>query len=74
MAGDLEREAPGFGRLYVPLPTWGWFALLIFSAMWLLCFVRHVQHCAIAGSLASWYAPHHQSPLAMGTSRRGGPV
>jgi len=53
--GDLELAAPGFGHLYVPLSTWGWFTLLGFTCAWLLCFVRHAQHAAIAGSLATWY-------------------
>ena len=53
--GDLELASPGFGHLHVPLPTWGWSALLAFTTAWLLCFVRHAQHAAIAGSLATWY-------------------
>lgn len=53
--GELVRAQPGFGHLHVPLETWGWGALLVFGTLWLLCFVRHVQHCAIAGTLSSWY-------------------
>ena len=53
--GDLVRATPGFGHLYVPLSTCGWMALVVFGAMWMLCFVKHLQHAAIAGALSSWY-------------------
>ena len=42
--GTLEPASPGFGHLHVPLATWGWLALLTFGALWMLCFVRHLQH------------------------------
>ena len=53
--GELEPRTPGFGHIFLPIETWGWLALLGLTGVWTLCFIRHVQHCAVAGALSSWY-------------------
>ena len=61
--GEMEATTPGFGHIHVPLVTWAWFILLTASCLWTLCFVRHMQHCAVAGALSTWYAASHLPPL-----------
>lgn len=45
----------GFGHLDVEPVTWAWFALQSFGCFWLVSFLRHVQHCTVAGSVSFWY-------------------
>ena len=53
--GELVKAFPGFGHLHISLATWGWVSLLLFGCLWLLCYVRHVQHCTVAGAVSIWY-------------------
>ena len=58
--GELLVVSPGFGHLHVPLATWGYVALVCFAGVWFLCFVRHLQHCAISGTVSTWYFSGNQ--------------
>ena len=53
--GELMIAQPGFGHVHVPLATWGYVILLCFACLWLLCFARHLQHCAVSGAISAWY-------------------
>lgn len=53
--GELQPGHAGFAHITVPASTWGWLALHALGALWLLWFVKHLQHCAVSGAVSQWY-------------------
>ena len=54
-SGELLRTEQGFGRVSLDDATRGWLGLHAFGVAWSVFWVRHVQHCVVAGAVSHWY-------------------
>ena len=54
-SGELQRGRQGFGHLAMEAREELLLALHVVCAVWFCVFVRHVQHCTVAGGISSWF-------------------
>jgi hypothetical protein len=54
--GEVAYGRPGFGHLFLDTHTEVLLLVTVVSTFWFMFFVRHVQHAAVGGAVAKWYA------------------
>lgn len=66
--GDVIYGRQGFGQIDISDVTWGAILVHTLGALWMLVFLRHVQHATVAGAVSQWYFMSGASDTATTTS------
>lgn len=53
--GELQLGNTGFGHFHLDVERGGYLFLHMFVTCWAIFWLRHLQHCTVAGAVAQWY-------------------